>query len=109
MSPLADLSAALPQAPWSLAALAPATLDDPQSPYPLYSMLRTGTAPVGHRGTLTAKRLVLFAAPMVVIALGVFTGYAFPPNPETSDYKQTRSKPGGFLQGPFQVRAARIV
>ena len=106
--PFADLSAALPQAPWSLTALAPATLDDYLSPSPLYSTCVTGTAPARHRGNLTAKRCSLFAASLVVIALGLFDGYAFPPTPETSDYKQTRSKPGGFLQGPFQVEAAAL-
>ena len=106
-TPFTGLSAALPQAPWTLDVLAPAALDDPPSPYPLYSTHGTGTAPAGHRGTLSVKSMRLLTALLAVIVWGVLNGYAFPPNPETSDYKQTLSKPGGFLQGPFQVSTNR--
>ena len=101
--PFADLPAALPQAPSGLTALPMACPDDPFSHLPLYSHRCTGTARSDPRATLTGKACTLLGAITWVIALGVLVGFALPPNPETTNHKQTLKKPGGFLPGPFQV------
>ena len=80
-----------------------AALDDPSFHYPLYSPRCTWTARVRVRTSLGVKGGVTLAASVVVIALGMLDGFALPPTPETTDYKQIPSKPGGSLQGPFQV------
>ena len=102
-SPFADLSAALPQALSGLSALPMTCLDDPFSRAPLYRYRRTDTARTHWRATLPVKACTLLCASVMVIALGSSAGFALPPTPETSDYKQTPQKPGGFLKGPFQV------
>ena len=106
--PFADLSAALPQAPSGLSALPMTCLDDPFSQVPLYRHRRTDTARTHWRATLPAKACTVLCASVWVIALGSSAGFALPPTPETSDYKQTPQKPGGFLQGPFQVMVGSI-
>ena len=103
MSPLfADQPAALPRAPSALTMAAP--FGDPALTLTLlYSSTCTGTARGDRAATLRVKQLIVLAAVVTVIGSGLSYGFALPPTPEPIQINQARSKPGGFLRGPFQV------
>ena len=69
----------------------------------LYSTRCTATARIRTRATLAGKQGLVVTALCTVIALGTWVGFALPPTPEPIKSDRTRLKPGGFLQGPFQV------
>jgi hypothetical protein len=82
----------------------------------LYSSTVTSTARSARGATLRAKQLLCVAAVFATIGTGVTFGFASPPfgfasppTPEPIQMEMARSKPGGFLQSPFQVIGCKLV
>ena len=66
----------------------------------LYS---TGTARSSSAANLRRKGIALLAVVLTLVCSSQSVGFALPPAPEPIEINQARSKPGGFLRGPFQV------
>jgi hypothetical protein len=69
----------------------------------LYSSTCTGTARGDRAATLGRKEFALIVFVLTLAGSSMSVGFALPPAPEPIQINQARSKPGGFLRGPFQV------
>ena len=100
--PFADQPAALPRAPSALPMAAP--FGDPALTLTLlYSSTCTGTARGDRAATRVRKGIAFIAVVLTLVCSSQSVGFALPPAPEPIEINQARSKPGGFLRGPFQV------
>ena len=97
--PVADQPAALPRAPSVLTMAAP--FGDPGLTLTL--LYSTGTARSSSAAGLRVKGFALLITVLTLMCSSPPFGFALPPTPEPIEINQARSKPGGFLRGPFQV------